>query len=213
MTKVHQPPDHAHAAICQACGVAAPSHARYCGSCGRALKAPRGYGRRALLVAAPALVAVSAVVFALTRSDDRTTHTDLASTARRPGPQGPRLGATGQTGKAIGGHSRQRQVQRGAPPPPGTSATGPSRSVAEQYASRTYVVQSGAGIRRFKLYGQSVSVHASDGSALTAFGVLLADSGDGTGQAVLLFRGARFLGWASARDTVKLSLRRGQRSP
>jgi hypothetical protein len=36
--------------------------------------------------------------------------------------------------------------------------------------------------------------------------MVLADSGDGTGQAVELFRGRRFLGWASAYDTVHLSV-------
>ena len=84
------------------------------------------------------------------------------------------------------------------------TAAGPSRRVASRYAHRTYVVQPGAGRRHFALAGPRRAVRAADGSTITAFGAVLADSGDGTGQIVLLFRGRRFLGWASAFDTVRL---------
>jgi hypothetical protein len=66
-------------------------------------------------------------------------------------------------------------------------------------------VQSGRQ-RRFTLVGPRATVRATDGSTITAFGLVLADSGDGTGQAVLLFRGTHFLGWASSRDTLHLSV-------
>ena len=87
------------------------------------------------------------------------------------------------------------------------AARGPSRAVAQSYAHRTYIVQSGRQ-RRFTLVGPRATVHARDGSTITAFGLVLADSGDGTGQAVLLFRGTRFLGWASSRDALHLRVGR-----
>jgi hypothetical protein len=88
---------------------------------------------------------------------------------------------------------------------PAASAAGPSRAVAQSYAHRSYVVDGTLGKRRFALTGPKAIARGSDGSTITAFGMVLADSGDGTGQAVLLFRGARFLGWAS--DRLQLHLR------
>ena len=87
----------------------------------------------------------------------------------------------------------------------GAAAT-PSRSLASAYAHRTFVVDPQLGDRSFALEGPSHTVHASDGSSITAFGIVIADSGDGSGQAVLLFRGGHFLGWASAFDTLHLSV-------
>src|SRR4051812_5495929 len=76
--------------------------------------------------------------------------------------------------------------------PAGASAAGPSRAVAQSYAHRSYVNDPGLGKRRFELIGPKAIARGSDGSTITAFGTVLADSGDGSGQAVLLFRGARF---------------------
>ena len=87
--------------------------------------------------------------------------------------------------------------------PAAASAAGPSRAAAKRYAHRTYIVQFHHR-RPFALNGRRHAVRAKDGSLITAFPMLLADSGDGTGQAVELFRGRRFLGWASAYDTVAL---------
>ena len=93
------------------------------------------------------------------------------------------------------------------PTSPSKPASGrPSRDVAERYARRTYVVQPQLGRRVFRLAGPGVTVTASDGSAITAYGAVLADSGDGTGQAVLLFRGAHFLGWATDRMATRLEV-------
>lgn len=89
---------------------------------------------------------------------------------------------------------------------PAASAAGPSRAVAQSYAHRSYVVDGSLGQRRFALTGPKATARGSDGSTLTAFGMVLADSGDGTGQAVLLFRGTRFLGWASDRLQLHLSV-------
>ena len=82
----------------------------------------------------------------------------------------------------------------------------PSAAAAERYARRTYVVQEQLGKRVFKVAGPGVTVTADDGSQITAFGTVLADSGDGTGQAVLLFRGTDFLGWASDRLAIRLAV-------
>jgi hypothetical protein len=90
------------------------------------------------------------------------------------------------------------------PPVSGT----PSAADADRYARRTYVVQAQLGKRVFKVAGPGVTVTADDGSPITAFGMVLADSGDGTGQAVLLFRGTKFLGWASDRLAIRLSVGR-----
>jgi LppP/LprE lipoprotein len=90
--------------------------------------------------------------------------------------------------------------------PAAATAAGPSHAAARRYAHRTYVVQPGFGRRRFALQGPRVAVRAADGSTITAWNIVVADSGDGTGQAVLLFRGRGFLGWASAYDTVHLAV-------
>jgi LppP/LprE lipoprotein len=85
-------------------------------------------------------------------------------------------------------------------------AAGPSRSLAQRYAHRTYVVDPTLGRRTFHLDTPRFAVRATDGSTITAFGAVL-DSADGTGQIVLLFRDGRFLGWASAYDTLHLAVR------
>jgi hypothetical protein len=82
----------------------------------------------------------------------------------------------------------------------------PTADDAARYARRTYVVQPQLGKRVFKVAGPGVTVTAADGSRITAFGAVLADSGDGTGQAVLLFRGTRFLGWATDRLAIRLAV-------
>jgi LppP/LprE lipoprotein len=89
-----------------------------------------------------------------------------------------------------------------------TSSGSASREDAERYARRTYVVQPQLGKRVFEVAGPSVTATAADGSQITGFGAVIADSGDGTGQAVLLFRGAKFLGWASNRLAMRLSVGR-----
>jgi hypothetical protein len=89
---------------------------------------------------------------------------------------------------------------------PAASAAGPSRAVAQSYAHRSYVNDGSLGQRHFALSGPKAIARGSDGSTITAFGMVLADSGDGTGQAVLLFRGARFLGWASDRLQLHLGV-------
>jgi LppP/LprE lipoprotein len=91
--------------------------------------------------------------------------------------------------------------------PAAAGAAVPSRAKARAYAHRTYIVQFGQH-RRFALAGPRHTVRARDGSRISAWAMMLADSGDGTGQAVELFRGRRFLGWASAYDTVHLRVAR-----
>jgi hypothetical protein len=81
------------------------------------------------------------------------------------------------------------------------AASGPSHATAQHYAHRTYIVQFGHR-RHFDVVGRRHSFRAADGSRITAFAMLLSDSGDGSGQAVELFRGKRFLGWASAYDAI-----------
>jgi hypothetical protein len=91
-------------------------------------------------------------------------------------------------------------------PSPESSADRPTTDEANRYARRTYVVQEGFGRRVFKVAGPPATTTAADGSTITGFGAVVADSGDGTGQAVLLFRGTRFLGWASDRLAVHLAV-------
>jgi LppP/LprE lipoprotein len=90
--------------------------------------------------------------------------------------------------------------------PATASATTTSRAVAQAFAHRTYVNDPSLGRRHFKLEGGARFATASDGSTIAAFGMVLATSGDGSGQAVLLFRDGRFLGWASAFETLHLSV-------
>ena len=73
----------------------------------------------------------------------------------------------------------------------------PSRALAEQYARRTYIEDPALGRRTFTVVGQGASVRTTDGSRISAFPIVIADS-DGTGMAALLFRGTEFIGWASA---------------
>lgn len=89
-------------------------------------------------------------------------------------------------------------------PPVATIAAAPSRATAQAFAHRSYVDDPSLGRRRFALGGGRATAHGDDGSTISAYPMLLADSGDGTGQAVLLFRGTRFLGWASDRLTLRL---------
>jgi LppP/LprE lipoprotein len=94
-------------------------------------------------------------------------------------------------------------------PPPQQKQQGqtpPSTDEAQSYAGRTYVVQSQLGKRVFKLAGPVQTITADDGSVISAFPVVLADSGDGTGQAVLLFRGSQFLGWATNQMAFRLTV-------
>lgn len=90
-------------------------------------------------------------------------------------------------------------------PAAAAQAAGPSYAAGKHYAARTYIHQLGRH-RKFALQGGRRAVRARDGSRITAWNIVLADSGDGTGEAVLLFRNRRFLGWASAFDTVHLSV-------
>lgn len=90
-------------------------------------------------------------------------------------------------------------------------AAGPSRSLAQRYAHRTYINQPPLGRRVYHVEGPREAFTAADGSTITAFGAVL-DSADGTGEIVLLFRNLRFLGWASAFDAVHLSVKRSGRS-
>jgi LppP/LprE lipoprotein len=106
-------------------------------------------------------------------------------------PQVPRLGTPCDSAPST-------TTEPASGPPSGAEANG--------YARRTYVVQQQLGRRVFKVAGPGVTVTAADGSQITGFGAVLADSGDGTGQAVLLFRGERFLGWASDRLAIRLSV-------
>lgn len=84
-------------------------------------------------------------------------------------------------------------------------AAGPSRSLAQRYAHRTYITDSVLGRRVYHLDTPREAFTAPDGSTITAFGAVL-DSADGTGEIVLLFRNLRFLGWASGFDAVHLSV-------
>jgi hypothetical protein len=91
---------------------------------------------------------------------------------------------------------------------PQAGAGTPSRATAARYAHRTFIVQRLLGKRRFKLNGPRSTVGVADGSTLSAFPIVLSDSGDGTGQDVLLFHNRRFVGWASRTDMLKLSVSR-----
>jgi LppP/LprE lipoprotein len=79
-----------------------------------------------------------------------------------------------------------------------------SRAEAQDYAARTYIVDPYLGRRYFEVYGKRQVVTASDGSRFAAFRMILNDTGDGTGQAVELFRNRHFVGYASNRDTGKI---------
>ncbi len=84
-------------------------------------------------------------------------------------------------------------------------AAGPSHASAKRYAHRTYINQLGHR-RHFVLQGGRHAVTAKDGSRITAWNILLADSGDGSGEAVILFRGRRFLGWASIYTSIHVAV-------
>lgn len=91
--------------------------------------------------------------------------------------------------------------------PAAAGAAVPSHAAAKRFAARTYIVQFGHR-RKFAVAGPRHTVRAADGSRISAWAMVLADSGDGTGQAVELFRGRHFLGWASAYDTLHLRVAR-----
>src|SRR5919197_430413 len=74
-------------------------------------------------------------------------------------------------------------------------ASAPSRSLAQRYAHRTYIVQPQLGRRVYHLDTPRLSFTAADGSTISAWGAVL-NSGDGTGEIVVLFRNLKFLGWA-----------------
>jgi len=90
-------------------------------------------------------------------------------------------------------------------PAAAAQAAGPSHAKARGYAHRTYIDQSGTR-RRFALQGGRHAVTAKDGSRITAWNIVLAGSGDGAGEAVILFRGRRFLGWASIYTSIHLAV-------
>jgi hypothetical protein len=84
-------------------------------------------------------------------------------------------------------------------------AAGPSHAKAKRYAHRTYINQLGHR-RHFVLQGGRHAVTAADGSRITAWNILLADSGDGSGEAVILFHARRFLGWASVYTSIHVAV-------
>ena len=84
---------------------------------------------------------------------------------------------------------------------------GPSRSTALGYAKRSFIVVPGIGKVPFKL-GAERSVTAKDGSTITAFAITSDPGGmaDSFHSAVIFFRAGQFLGWASSRDEMFLTL-------
>jgi hypothetical protein len=90
---------------------------------------------------------------------------------------------------------------------PVSASAGPARSTALAYAKRTFIVVAGVGNVPFKL-GAEKSVTAKDGSTITAFSITNDYHGtaDSTHSAVMLFRGGSFLGWASPRAAMFLTL-------
>ena len=91
---------------------------------------------------------------------------------------------------------------------PVATTFGPSRSTALAYAKRTYIVVAGVGNVQFKL-GAENSVTAKDGSTITAFSITndYGGTADSTHSAVMFFRGGSFLGWASSRAAMFLTLK------
>ena len=90
---------------------------------------------------------------------------------------------------------------------PVSAAAGPSRSTALAYAKRTFIVVAGVGNVPFKL-GAQKSVTANDGSTITAISITndYGGTADSTHAALMLFRGGSFLGWASSRAGMFLTL-------
>jgi hypothetical protein len=90
---------------------------------------------------------------------------------------------------------------------PSATSAGPSRSVALRYAERTYIEFAGKGHVAFTL-GASRVVTAGDGSTITAFAISNDPGGtaDSESMAVMFFRGTTFLGWASSRASMSLTL-------
>ena len=84
---------------------------------------------------------------------------------------------------------------------------GPAPSTALEYAKRSYIVVPGLGKVPFRL-GTERSVTAKDGSTITAFAITSDPGGtaDSFHSAVIVFRDAKFLGWASSRDEMFLTL-------
>ena len=84
---------------------------------------------------------------------------------------------------------------------------GPTPNIALSYAKRTFIVVSGLGNVQFRL-GAQKSVTAKDGSMITAFSITNDPGGmaDSFSAAVMLFRNGVFLGWASSRTEMYLTL-------
>jgi hypothetical protein len=87
------------------------------------------------------------------------------------------------------------------------AAPGPSRSTALEYAKRSYLVLSHFGNVPFRL-GAERSVTAEDGSTITAYVITSNPGGtaDSFYAAVMFFRDRTFLGWASSREEMALTL-------
>ncbi len=87
------------------------------------------------------------------------------------------------------------------------AAPGPSRSTALEYAKRSYLVLSHFGKVPFRL-GTERSVTARDGSTITAYAITSNPGGtaDSFYAAVIFFRNRSFLGWASSREEMSLTL-------
>ena len=100
--------------------------------------------------------------------------------------------SSGDSDQDGGGDGASRSSATRPPP-----TAEPSRALAAQYARRTYIEDPALGKRTFTVIRPGVSVRATDGSRISGFPIMIADS-DGTGMAVLLFRGTEFTGWASA---------------
>lgn len=83
-------------------------------------------------------------------------------------------------------------------------ARGVPLPTADRWAARTYVSDP-SGRVAFEATVRRV-ITAADGSTITAVAAVRRQSADGTGQIVLLFRGSRFLGWASAFESLRLGL-------
>jgi hypothetical protein len=90
---------------------------------------------------------------------------------------------------------------------PIATSPGPSRSTALTYAKRTYIVVARVGNVKFYL-GTEKSVTAKDGSTITAFSITndYRGTADSASSAVMVFRGGSFVGWASSRTEMSLTL-------
>ena len=87
------------------------------------------------------------------------------------------------------------------------AAQGPSRTTALEYAKRSYLVLASFGKVPFTL-GTKRSVTAEDGSTITAYVITSNPGGtaDSFYAAVIFSRNRTFLGWASSREEMSLTL-------